>query len=95
MRRPTCFRGPARAAAHEMWRTNTCYYYCDEVRPTHEATHGLARAETQAGPCTKMWLFNRRGKQTDSNLDTTAVETPRKNGKRKHIIYQAYIYGYI
>ena len=26
-------------------------YYYDDVRPAHEAAHGLPRADTRAGPC--------------------------------------------
>ena len=57
---PSCFHGPTRVAAQEMWCTTVLLrymllflqYYYDNVRPSHEAPHRLSRAETRTGPCT-------------------------------------------
>ena len=57
--------------AHEMWCTTVLLYtttstavllqyYYENVRPAHEAAHGLSRAETRAGPCITCTKKSRR-----------------------------------
>ena len=44
MRRPTCFHGQVRVAAHDIVYS-CCYYYYD-IHPAHETAH----VSSQAGP---------------------------------------------
>ena len=46
---PTCFHGPVRTAAHEIWCMYYCYYYYD-IQPAHGAAHVFARAGPGRGP---------------------------------------------